>query len=171
MFECPFEKSSEMLSTQPELSLDPLARAVPGVAFEPGSKIGLPSLLVPAGPELACAIGALVLVDLTPAGHIEVAVACQRLSRWAAGAQLVALAEYGRTQVWSGEPEARDDPKGVRAKQYGAADLDALKEFADREVSCARHRCPVRGCEAGNSAGSRPTADRNTRGDARRCPR
>ncbi len=136
MFECPFEKSSEMLSTQPELSLDPLARAVPGVAFEPGSKIGLPSLLVPAGPELACAIGALVLVDLTPAGHIEVAVACQRLSRWAAGAQLVALAEYGRTQVWSGEPEARDDPKGVRAKQYGAADLDALKEFADREVSC-----------------------------------
>jgi len=27
--------------------------------------------------------------------------------------------------------------KGVRAKHYGASDLDALNEFSDREVSCA----------------------------------
>jgi hypothetical protein len=107
------------------------------VAFEPGSRVALPSLLVAPGPELAAAIGALVFADLTPAGQVEVAAACQRLSRWAAGTQLVALAEYGRSQVWSGEPAARDDPKGVRAKQYGASDLDALKEFTDREVSCA----------------------------------
>jgi len=126
-----------MLSTQPELPLPPLATAVAGAAFEPGSRIELPSLLVPPGPELAAAIGAVVLADLTPAGHIEVAAACQRLSRWSSGTQLLALAEYGRTQVWSGEPEARDDPKGVRAKHYGASDLDALTEFADREVSCA----------------------------------
>ena len=125
-----------MLSTQPELPLPPLATAG-GSVFEPGSKIALPSLLVAPGPDLAAAIGAVVLADLTPAGHIEVAAACQRLSRWSAGTQLLALAEYGRTQVWSGEPEARDDPKGVRAKQYGASDLDALTEFADREVSCA----------------------------------
>jgi len=78
-----------------------------------------------------------VFADLTPAGHIEVAAACQRLSRWVAGTQLLVLAEYGRSQVWSGEPEARDDPQGIRARQYGASDLDALKEFTDREVSCA----------------------------------
>jgi len=126
-----------MLSTQPELPLPPLATAVSGVAFEPGSKVALPSLLVTPGPQLAVAIGALVFADLTPAGHVEVAAACQRLARWTAGTQLVALAEYGRSQVWSGEPDARDDPKGVRAKQYGASDLDALKEFTDREVSCA----------------------------------
>jgi len=125
-----------MLSTQPELPL-PLATAVSGVAFEPGSRIVLPSLLVAPGPELACAIGALVFADLTPAGHIEVAAACQRLARWVAGTQLLALAEYGRSQVWTGEPDARDDPTGIRAKQYGASDLDALKEFTDREISCA----------------------------------
>jgi len=100
-----------MLSTQPELPLPPVATAVRGSAFESGSRIVLPSLLVTPGPGLACAIGALVFADLTPAGHIEVAAACQRLSRWSAGTQLLALAEYGRTQVWSGEPEARDDPK------------------------------------------------------------
>src|ERR1700710_2156404 len=111
-----------MLSTQPELPLPPLATAVSGVPFEPGSTIVLPSLLVTPGPELAAAIGALVFADLTPAGHIEVAAACQRLSRWSAGTQLVALAEYGRSQVWPGEPDARDAPKGVRARQYGASD-------------------------------------------------
>ena len=126
-----------MLSTQPELPLPPLATAVSGVAFEPGSRVALPSLLVTPGPDLAAAIGVLVFADLTPAGHVEVAAACQRLARWTAGTQLLALAEYGRTQVWSGEPDARNDPTGVRAKQYGASDLDALKEFTDREVSCA----------------------------------
>jgi hypothetical protein len=126
-----------MSSTQPELPLPPSATAVSGVAFEPGSRVELPSLVVTPGPELAGAIGALVFADLTPAGHVEVAAACQRLSRWVAGTQLVALAEYGRSQVWTGEPDARDDPTGVRAKQYGASDLEALKEFTDREISCA----------------------------------
>ncbi len=97
----------------------------------------MPSLLVTPGPELACAIGVLVFADLTPAGQVEVAAACQRLARWTAGTQLLALAEYGRSQVWMGEPDARDDPTGVRAKQYGASDLDALLEFTDREVAGA----------------------------------
>ncbi len=105
--------------------------------FEPGSSIVLPSLLVTPGPDLACAIGVLVFADLTPAGQVEVAAACQRLARWTAGTQLLVLAEYGRSQVWVGEPDARDDPTGIRAKQYGASDLDALLEFTDREVSCA----------------------------------
>jgi len=124
------------LSTQSELPL-PTVAAVAGVAFEPGSKVALPSLLVTPGPGLACAIGALAFAELTPAGQVEVAAACQRLARWTAGTQLLALAEYGRSQVWCGEPDARDDPKGVRARQYGAPDLDALSEFADREVACA----------------------------------
>jgi len=87
-----------MTSTQSALPLPPVA-AVAGAAFEPGSKVALPSLLVAAGPELAAAIGALDLADLTPAGQVEVAAACQRLSRWTAGTQLLALAEYGRSQV------------------------------------------------------------------------
>jgi len=100
-------------------------------------------LSVPPGPELAAAIASLVLADLSVGATVEVAAACQRLTRWVQGTQLLALAEYGKSQVWSGEPEARDDPKGVRAKQYGASDLDALSEFADREVSCALGIAPM----------------------------
>ncbi|MDQ2738069.1 MAG: hypothetical protein M3Y35_05490 [Actinomycetota bacterium] len=99
-----------------QLPLRHVAVAVAGVVFEPGSRIALPSLLVTPGPDLAAAIGVLVLADLTPAGQVEVAAACQRLSRWVAGTQLLVLAEYGRSQVWVGESDARDDPTGVRAK-------------------------------------------------------
>ena len=112
-------------------------------SFAAGSRIELPGLSVPPGPELAAAIASLVLADLSVGATIEVAAACQRLTRWVQGTQLLALAEYGKSQVWSGEPEARDDPKGVRAKQYGASDLDALSEFADREVSCALGIAPM----------------------------
>ena len=112
-------------------------------SFETGSRIELPCLSVAPGPELAAAIASLVLADLSVGATIEVAAACQRLTRWVQGTQLLALAEYGKSQVWSGEPEARDDPKGVRAKQYGASDLDALSEFADREVSCALGISPM----------------------------
>jgi len=112
-------------------------------SFEAGSRIELPDLSVAPGPELAAAIASLVLTDLSVAATIEVAAACQRLTRWIQGTQLLALAEYGKSQVWTGEPEARDDPKGVRAKQYGASDLDALSEFADREVSCALGIAPM----------------------------
>lgn len=112
-------------------------------SFEAGSRIELPSLLGPPGAELAIEIAALVLADLSVGATIEVVAATQRLIRWAHGTQMLALAEYDRFQVWSGDPKDRDDPKGVRAKHYGADDLEALSEFADREISCALAIAPV----------------------------
>lgn len=111
--------------------------------FEDGSRIELVALMGPAGAGLAAEIEALTLADLSVGGTVEVVAATQRLIRWAYGTQMFALAEYDRFQVWSGDPKHASDPAGVRAKHYGADDLEALSEFADREISCALGVAPV----------------------------
>jgi len=58
-------------------------------------------------------------------GTVEVVAATQRLIRWAYGTQMLALAEYDRDQVWSGDPKRSKDPAGIRAKHYGGDPLVA----------------------------------------------
>ena len=120
-----------------------VSAACADAAFDAGSRIELPALQIAAGPALAVAIGALDPTELSVGGAVELVAACQRMMRWSEGMQMVALGEYARYQTWMGDDDDRDDPAGVRAKHFGAGDLEALSEFADREIACALGIAPV----------------------------